>query len=451
MPTPKSPTEPTTTNNKLRSRKVPSSRVARLVNFGGLASSLAGNVLASTTKQMLSGKAPSLSQSLREPKNASSIANKLSKMRGAAMKLGQLLSMDAGDFLPHEWEPILAKLRENADSMPKQQLLSMLKQAWGDNWQDKFQYFSFEPIAAASIGQVHRATLKDGTELAVKVQYPGIKQSIDSDVDNLASLVKLSGSLPKHVNLQPLLTKAKQQLHEEADYSLEAERLQRYAEKLTPMSGQNEVFSIPRVYQELTTSTVLSMEFMSGVPINSVTAPEHKAFIVHHLLALTLAEIFSLKLTQSDPNFANFLYDPTQQKIHLLDFGATRDIPEQTSHTFLQLAKAMQEGSAPDIERCLLNLGLIDSHMPISIIGVIVNACILAGECLQHDSYNFAQKNLLKRLYSTTQPLVANKVTVVEPEFDVALINRKVTGIILLANKMGVAVNLRSLLAQYLG
>ncbi|MHA0111545.1 AarF/UbiB family protein, partial [Klebsiella pneumoniae] len=81
-----------------------------------------------------------------------------------------------------------------------------------------FEWFSFEPIAAASIGQVHRARTRDGRDLAIKIQYPGIRDSIDSDVDNVSALLRMSGLLPAGLDLSPMLTQAKQQLHEEADY-----------------------------------------------------------------------------------------------------------------------------------------------------------------------------------------------------------------------------------------
>ncbi|NKX42483.1 AarF/ABC1/UbiB kinase family protein, partial [Rhodobacteraceae bacterium R_SAG2] len=103
-------------------------------------------------------------------------------MRGAAMKLGQLLSMDAGDILPQEFAVILSRLRAEADFMPPRQLKQVLDQNWGEGWQKQFRRFDVRPIAAASIGQVHRAILPDGRDVAVKVQYPGIAQSIDSDL-----------------------------------------------------------------------------------------------------------------------------------------------------------------------------------------------------------------------------------------------------------------------------
>jgi len=112
--------------DKSNERKVPAGRIARLAKFGGLASAVAGNIVKGVTKQIISGQRPSLSQSLLDTDNAVSITKRLAHMRGAAMKVGQLLSMDAGELLPAEWEPILSRLRQEADPMPKAQLLKTL-------------------------------------------------------------------------------------------------------------------------------------------------------------------------------------------------------------------------------------------------------------------------------------------------------------------------------------
>jgi len=228
------------TGNK--SSKVPASRLSRIGHIGGLAATLMGRSLLGGASQLLQAKRPSLQNSVLTSENATSIAQQLSKMRGAAMKVGQMLSMDAGEFLPPQWEPILATLRAGADSMPKAQLLETLTKEWGANWPEHFEYFanwpehfeyfSFEPVAAASIGQVHKARLKSGETLAVKVQYPGVAQSIGSDINNVGRLLKMSGILPKDFHLADLLAQAKQQLENEANYIKEAEYLIAYREHL---------------------------------------------------------------------------------------------------------------------------------------------------------------------------------------------------------------------------
>ncbi|MEM7212871.1 MAG: AarF/UbiB family protein [Pseudomonadota bacterium] len=158
-------------------------------------------------RQVARGQRPGFQDLLLTPGNIHRIANELARMRGAAMKIGQLLSMDTGDVLPAELAAIMARLRANADHMPPRQLKTVLTKAWGEGWLRKFESFDARPIAAASIGQVHRARTRDGRDMALKVQYPGVARSINSDVANVGALIKMTGLVPNGFDLAPILPK----------------------------------------------------------------------------------------------------------------------------------------------------------------------------------------------------------------------------------------------------
>ena len=177
-------------NSDGRYRKVPTSRLSRFSAFGQLAGGVAGGVIAEGAKRLARGERPQMADLLLTPGNATRVTEQLSRLRGAAMKLGQMISLDAGDLLPAELTAILAKLRDAAHFMPPKQLQTVLAAAWGPNWRRRFARFETTPIAAASIGQVHRAQMHDGRVVAVKVQYPGIAASIDADIDNVATLLR---------------------------------------------------------------------------------------------------------------------------------------------------------------------------------------------------------------------------------------------------------------------
>ncbi len=434
---------------KHNERKVPSGRIARFAKLGGLASAVAGNIVKGATKQILSGQRPSLTQSLMNVDNAISITKRLAHMRGAAMKLGQLLSMDAGELLPVEWEPILSRLRQEADPMPKAQLLKTLESSWSKDWHQQFSYFSYAPIASASIGQVHRATLKDGRQLVIKVQYPGVRKSIDSDIDNVMSLLKLSGLLPKHIDLTSLLAEAKAQLKNEANYLQEANFLNAYRANLR----NDPRFIVPFVVDELTDENVLTMEYIEGSPITDISTMSTSVvdLVCTQLMHLTYQELFTHKLMQSDPNFANFLYQSDTKKIVLLDFGACRKISQHTSMHYLAMADAMQRQDTNDMRSALYSLGLVDNYMSAETIETVLKACFEASDCLQSDTgYNLKQQQLIKRIQEISMPLVTDKTAAVSPIFEVALVNRKITGIILLANKLGATLDFKIILAPYL-
>jgi predicted unusual protein kinase regulating ubiquinone biosynthesis (AarF/ABC1/UbiB family) len=434
---------------KYNEQKVPSGRITRLAKLGGLASAVAGNIVKGATKQIISGQRPSLTQSLLNIDNAISITKRLAHMRGAAMKLGQLLSMDAGELLPAEWEPILSRLRQEADPMPKAQLIKTLEASWSKDWHQKFSYFSFAPIASASIGQVHRATLKDGRQLAIKVQYPGIRESIDSDIDNVMSLLKLSGVLPKNIDLTSLLADAKIQLKNEANYLQEAKFLNAYRVNLR----NDPRFIVPFVVDELTDQNVLAMEYIEGSPITDISTMSTGIvdLVCTQLMHLTYEELFTHKLMQSDPNFANFLYQSDTQKIVLLDFGACRHISQHTSAHYLAMADAMLRQDTNDMRSALYSLGLVDNNMSVVAIDTVLKACFEASDCLQSDTgYNLKKQQLIKRIQEISMPLVTDKTAAAYPIFEVALVNRKITGIILLANKLGATLDFKSALAPYL-
>ncbi|MFN2305442.1 MAG: AarF/UbiB family protein, partial [Paracoccaceae bacterium] len=173
------------------------------MRFGGIASGIAGGVAANGARALARGQRPDMSQLLLTPANIGRLTNGLSDLRGAALKLGQMLSMDTGLVLPEDLTAILARMRDDARHMPPKQLQSVLNAEWGQGWYSRFARFDVRPFAAASIGQVHFATTHDGRNLAIKVQYPGVAASIDSDVDNMATLLRTPGILPRGIDLSP--------------------------------------------------------------------------------------------------------------------------------------------------------------------------------------------------------------------------------------------------------
>ena len=301
---------------------VPTTRIGRFARVAKLAGGVAGGMLAEGSRRLRAGERPRARDMLLTPANARRVADELASMRGAAMKLGQMLSMDAGDFLPEELANILARLRADADTMPPGQLNKTMTGAYGEDWEELFYGFEMQPIAAASIGQVHRTLSPDGREIVLKVQYPGVAKSIDSDVDNIAGLLRLSGLLPESFDISPLLSEAKLQLKAEANYLTEAGYLRQFGELL----ADDERFVVPEVLDELTTEHVLAMTYVESQPIEVIAdLPQaERDRIVTAMIDLMLWEFFELRMVQTDPNFANYRYQPETGKTVLLDFGATR-------------------------------------------------------------------------------------------------------------------------------
>ncbi|MFD3317568.1 ABC1 kinase family protein [Alteromonas macleodii] len=438
------------------SRAVPSSRLSRIGRLGSLAGRIAGNVVSQGAGQLLKGEKPALSSLLLSPKNISNIADQLASMRGAAMKLGQLISMDAGDFLPEELAVILGRLRDDADPMPKDQLIATLNQSWGEKWQDDLLYFSFAPIAAASIGQVHKVITMDGRMLAVKVQYPGVKKSIDSDVDNVATLIKLTGLVPKSLDINPLLQEAKAQLHQEADYVREADMLNRYRALVESTDIQNKrsnAFVIPQTFAPLTTSTVLAMDFIEAQDLDALlNEPQDvRDAVMTALMTLFFNEIFHFKLLQSDPNLANYRFKPDTKEIVLLDFGATRDVPDAISAQYQALLNSAAANDRAMMQQAAFRIGLIDESHSQTQVDAVINIGMEACEAIRCEgAYDFGQSDLIARLHEKGMALTMEHNFWHTPPVDALFIHRKLGGLFLLAKRLKAKVDMRKAASTWL-
>ena len=211
----------------MKKSRVPTTRLGRLTRLALTAGELALGGAAESVRRLAGAKPDDAYNVLLTATNAKKLAKRLAGMRGAAMKMGQILSMESADFLPREFSDALAILRDSADTMPLSQIKRVMGREYGKGWQSKFIDFNYEPIAAASIGQVHRVFTEDGRDLALKIQYPGVAKSINSDVDNMAMLMRLINLLPNEIDISSIIKEAKRQLHQEADYIVEAQYLSR--------------------------------------------------------------------------------------------------------------------------------------------------------------------------------------------------------------------------------
>ena len=430
--------------NGSANRAIPSGRMARLLGLGSMATGIAGNMLADGARKLASGQRPRLGDLMLTPANAQRVADKLAHMRGAAMKVGQLLSMDAGDLLPPEVRRILERLRADATPMPMSQVVSALDASWGEGWRHRFRQFSFTPVAAASIGQVHFGVTTEGERVAVKIQYAGVRESIDSDIDNIATLCRLSGLVPAAVDIAPLLQQAKVQLREEADYLHEAAALRRYGSMLAGSAD----YAVPQVHDALTTENVLTMTRMDGVPVESLLhAPQaERDRIMTLLISLFFRELFEFRFIQTDPNFANYRYEAGTGKLILLDFGAARDYPAELVTNFKQILEGGRQRDPAVMTPAAIALGYFDDatsdfHRSI-VTTMITDAC----EPLRQDSaYDFGKSDLAARLRDAGLKLGAARDFWHTPKAEVLLLHRKVAGLYLLAARLQARVDASAL------
>lgn len=431
-------------------RAVPSGRLSRFGHFGRLASGVAGGMLAEGARRLADGERPRMRDMLLTPGNVGRIADRLSHLRGAAMKLGQMISMDAGDMLPPELADIMARLRQNAHRMPPQQLQRVLATHWGTNWRRRFARFGATPIAAASIGQVHRAQTLDGRDLAVKVQYPGVCDSIDADVDNVATLLRVSGLLPRDLDIGPLLAAAKMQLREESDYLREAEQMVLFADLLADAPG----YMVPRPDPEFTSGQVLAMDFVEGVPIETLVdaSQDVRDAAMHALIALVLRELFEFGVMQTDPNFANYRYQPETGRLVLLDFGASRPVAAETSAGYRQLLGALMAGDRDAVRKAALTAGLVGAgaianHRPR--IDHMIDTVI--DEMTRPGPFDFSDRRFVQVLRDQGLDVAADRAAWHIPPADVLFVQRKISGTALLAARLKARIDVRAMIKATLG
>jgi predicted unusual protein kinase regulating ubiquinone biosynthesis (AarF/ABC1/UbiB family) len=384
--------------------------------------------------------------------NAQKLAKRLSGMRGAAMKLGQMLSMEGADILPPHFSEALAILRDSADTMPDSQIRRAMGREYGKGWEARFESFDFQAIAAASIGQVHRAVTTDGRDLALKIQYPGVAKSISSDVDNMAMMLRMARLLPMEMDVEGIVAEAKRQLQQEADYLAEAGFLRRYRE----LNRDDERFIVPRVHDDLTTRRILAMDYVHGEPLESLgeegVDQAERDRVGRLLQQLMFRELFEFRTMQSDPNFANYLYRPEDGKIILLDLGSTVTFTPEFTERYSYIAKALIEDDSDDIHHYAEQIGYLGPEDSSEHGERLLKLIRLVCEPIRHDEiYDFGQSDLVRRARDTGFEMFlhhAGDFRVPPPE--TAFLHRKFMGSYLLCARIKARGNVQELIRPYI-
>ncbi|KAI7291210.1 ABC1-domain-containing protein, partial [Hortaea werneckii] len=358
---------------------------------------------------------------------------KLSRMRGAALKLGQMISFQDSKVLPPAINTVLQRVQDSADYMPPSQRNQVLVQSLGENWRDLFSHFEERPFAAASIGQVHKATLaSNGKAVAVKVQYPGVRNSIDSDLNNLSLLLTASRLLPKGLFLDKTIANAREELGWECDYEREANACLRFHELL---GDEGDVFSVPEVYTEACGPGVLTAEFMTGTAVTKIKdlTQHDRDWVGTQILRLCLRELMEWRFMQTDPNWTNFLYNRETQKLELLDFGASREYPDKFVEPYVSLLIAASRGDRDSCRDLSIQLGYLTGHESKAMLQAHVDSIMTLAEPFvgtAPEVYDFENQTITDRVRANIG-LMLNERLAPPPEETYSL-HRKLSGAFLL-------------------
>ncbi|XP_050683170.1 atypical kinase COQ8B, mitochondrial isoform X3 [Leptidea sinapis] len=432
-----------------KARVVPSSRIGRMISFGSLAAGLGVGTVAQfarNTLQSVTGKEET-SNPFMSTANAERIVDTLCKVRGAALKLGQLLSLQDESIIPPELQRIFERVRQSADFMPTWQVEKVMSSQLGPDWRSRVQSFEEKPFAAASIGQVHLAVLHNGQEVAVKVQYPGVAKGIDSDIDNLVGVLKVWNVFPKGMFIDNIVEVAKKELAWEVDYVREAQCTKKFKTLLEPYPE----YYVPDIIDDLCSSEVITTELIDGQPLDKLFEADYETRydIAYKIMQLCLREMFVLRCMQTDPNWANFFYNTNTKQVILLDFGATREYSKELMDQYIEIIKAASDGDRATILQMSKDMKFLTGYESRIMEETHVDTVMIMGEVFtkeSSDGFDFGTQKTTQRIQTLVPTILSHRLC--PPPEEIYSLHRKLSGVFLLCSKLKVKINCRNMFQE---
>src|SRR6187200_3230787 len=335
--------------------KLPTGRLARTARVGGL---VTGQGLRwagmRTANRVRTPERAAAAQRERTAAAVQQLVDQLGQMRGAAMKVGQMMSMVEFDGLPEdqrdELQHRLAALRDNVPPVAFADLAKLMRREFGGPLERVFSDFDERAFAAASIGQVHRATTVDGDDVAVKIQYPGVAEAVETDLRNAMLLVPLVKRLAPGLDAKALAVEMRERVGEELDYELEAQNQRRVARL---MRGHPFIW-VPRVHTNLSTRRVLVSEYVDGAGFEAVRRADeaerdrYGEIVFRFFFGL----LYRDRIALGDPHPGNYLLCP-DGRVCFLDFGLVRSVDAARLAAERAIALAVRDGDADALKAAL--------------------------------------------------------------------------------------------------
>ncbi|MBC7385866.1 MAG: AarF/ABC1/UbiB kinase family protein [Cryobacterium sp.] len=411
--------------------------------------SMTGGMLKQEAKRLIGNVQPHLVRL----EQARILVEELGRLKGAAMKLGQILALEARDFLPPEVVAILEKLQNQSTFMDADEVRKILGRELGPLFgtdSAKLKALSEKPIAAASIGQVHRAEF-EGAPVAVKIQYPGIQDTIDSDLKIFRSLVeRLTPLLVGHkTDYSGLFEEMREVFINETSYLFEAEM----TEKVRGLVHDLPNVRVPRVYTEVSTDFVLVTSFESGMTLSEALrsgrlTPELRIHYADLFLRVYMMELCEWGLVQTDPNLGNFLLDLESRELVLLDFGAVRTYSPEFRNQYSRLIIAAVERRKADCLAMAAALGVLDSRESESTKDTFYHLIDESIEPFRAESFDFSKSHYAEKLRDKGAEFIKS-VRFTPPPKDLVFLHRKLGGIFQILRRLEVSLDLRPYLQPH--
>ena len=293
-------------------------------------------------------------------RTADDVTRTMGDMKGAVMKFGQILSLMSG-IVPDEMATRLSSLQANAPPMAYSLVEDVFERDFGVRPEKLFRKFEREPFAAASIGQVHRAVLDDGSLAAVKVQYPGVRDAITHDLANVGMMIGLAGAISPGLDAGPIVRDLKEGILAELDYLREAASQQRFYDEF---AGHGFI-RVPRVYHELTTPHVIVQEYLEGEPFSAALAMDEAARnrIGEIVFRYSFGSIYRHHLFNGDPHPGNYILLP-DGAVGFVDYGCVAEFSAGTIAGFERILRAVMSRDLDEWRRAVEAIGILRKDAP---------------------------------------------------------------------------------------
>ncbi|WP_369253515.1 ABC1 kinase family protein [Geodermatophilus amargosae] len=328
-------------------RGIPRGSISRTARLASLPLGAAGRATLGIGKR-LSGQSPDAVTAELQQRTAEQLFAVLGQLKGGAMKLGQTLSVFEAavpDEVAAPYRQALVKLQEEAPPMPVRTVHAVLAQQLGGTWRTRFREFDDQPAAAASIGQVHRATWRDGRDVAVKIQYPGAATALMADLNQLSRFARLFAAVFPGMDVKPLIAELRARVVEELDYGLEADAQRQFS---AAYAGDPEIV-VPRVVASA--PKVIVSEWLEGLPLSRVITDgtrEQRDRAGHLMAQLHFSAPHRAGLLHADPHPGNFRL-VEGDRLGVIDFGATARLPDGLPEPIGRLVRWALEGRAEEV------------------------------------------------------------------------------------------------------
>ena len=401
-------------------------------------------------------------------RQAQYLVEELGQLKGSVVKIGQMMALYGEHFLPEEVTEALHTLEDRTVALEWPAIEAELRRELGEERLAELD-IEQEPIGAASLGQVHLARRRrDGQEICLKVQYPGVADAVDSDLDSVAQILRLARMVRLGPEFDDWLEEVRQMMHREVNYRLEAETTRRFGDMLK----DDERFIVPQVFLEYSSDSVIATSYEPGLGVTheivQTLSQERRNHLAKAALELFLRELFCWGELQTDPNFGNYrirLGDEeadTQDRIVLLDFGAVQKYPPAFIEPVCDMIRASYERDLDRVIEGGIRLRFMHREWPDKVLKEFGEVCMAVLEPLAKEEvpvppqalnaqgeYCWKGSDLPARIAKRATLSALSRYFKIPPK-EFVFLNRKLVGVYTFISVLDAQFNGRDILERYL-